>query len=112
MASGSGSGDGDKSLVEEVVVVPPSKAKEREYQIKNQQCLADLHGPPAPFPHRLQLLAKDAQNREALELFKRVSVNIPLLSAIKQISSYAKFLKDMCTVKRRLNVKRKVFLTE
>ena len=31
---------------------------------------------------------------------------------IKQVPAYAKFLKDMCTVKRGLNVDKKAFLTE
>jgi len=35
-----------------------------------------------------------------------------LLDAIKQVPSYAKFLKDLCIVKRKLNVKKKVFLAE
>jgi len=35
-----------------------------------------------------------------------------LLDAIRQIPSYAKFLKDLCIVKRKLNVKKKVFLAE
>jgi len=35
-----------------------------------------------------------------------------LLDAIKQVPSYAKFLKDLCTVKRKLNVKKKTFLIE
>jgi predicted mannosyl-3-phosphoglycerate phosphatase (HAD superfamily) len=34
------------------------------------------------------------------------------LEAIKQIPSYAKFLKDLCTAKRKLNVKKKLFLAE
>jgi hypothetical protein len=34
------------------------------------------------------------------------------LDAIKQVPSYAKFLKDLCTVKRKLNVKKKAFLAE
>jgi hypothetical protein len=34
------------------------------------------------------------------------------LDAIKQVPFYAKFLKDLCTVKRKLNVKKKVFLAE
>ncbi|XP_038978855.1 uncharacterized protein LOC120109176, partial [Phoenix dactylifera] len=32
--------------------------------------------------------------------------------AIKQIPSYAKFLKDLCTIKRKLYVQKKAFLTE
>jgi hypothetical protein len=35
-----------------------------------------------------------------------------LLDAIKQVPSYAKFLKDLCTMKRKLNVKKKAFLAE
>ena len=31
---------------------------------------------------------------------------------IKQVPTYAKFLKDLCTVKRGLNVDKKAFLTE
>ena len=34
------------------------------------------------------------------------------MDAIKQVSSYAKFLKDLCTIKRKLNVRKKIFLTE
>ena len=51
-------------------------------------------------------------NSEILETFKHVRINIPLLDAIKQVPSYAKFFKHLCTVKRKLNVKRKVFLAE
>ena len=62
---------------------------------------------PAFFPQRLQPTQKLNQNPEIFELFKQVKINIPLLDAIKQVPSYAKFLKVMCTVKRKLNVKKK-----
>ena len=39
---------------------------------------------------------------EILETFRKVEVNIPLLDAIKQIQRYAKFLKELCTNKRKL----------
>ena len=45
-------------------------------------------------------------------MFKEVKVNIPLLDAIKQIPSYAKFLKDLCTMKRKLVVNKDAFMTE
>ena len=41
-----------------------------------------------------------------------MKVNIPLLDMIKQVPTYAKFLKDLCTVKRGLGIEKKVFLTE
>ena len=47
-----------------------------------------------------------------LEVLRQVKVNIPLLDMIKQVPTFAKFLKDLCTVKRGLNVNKKAFLTE
>nr|XP_023922705.1 uncharacterized protein LOC112034145 [Quercus suber] len=52
------------------------------------------------------------QNFEILEVLRQVKVNIPLLDAIKQTPSYAKFLKDLCTVMCKLNVHKKAFLTK
>ncbi|XP_038714979.1 uncharacterized protein LOC120008660 [Tripterygium wilfordii] len=74
---------------------------------KDRECI-----PRPPFPHRLGKKTNEALHKEMFELFKQVKVNIPLLDAIKQVPSYAKFLKDLCTVKRKLNVKEKAFLTE
>jgi len=45
-----------------------------------------------------------------IEVFNQVRLNIPLLDAIKQVPSYAKFLKDKFTKKRKTNVPKKVFL--
>jgi hypothetical protein len=39
-------------------------------------------------------------------VFKHVQINIPFLDAIQQVPSYAKFLKDLVTIKRRTNVPR------
>ena len=39
-------------------------------------------------------------------------MNIPLLDMIKQVPTYAKFLKDLCTVKKGLGINNKAFLTE
>nr|KYP44869.1 hypothetical protein KK1_033610 [Cajanus cajan] len=41
-------------------------------------------------------------DNEILETFRKVEVNIPLLDAIKKIPRYAKFLKELCTYKRKL----------
>jgi hypothetical protein len=45
-------------------------------------------------------------------VFKQVQINIPFLDSIQQIPSYAKFLKDLVTVKRMTNVPKKAFMTE
>ena len=70
------------------------------------------HIPLAPYPHRLRVPKKVNNHSEIYELFKQVKLNIPLLDAIKQIPSYAKFLKDLCTVKRKLDVNKEAFMTE
>ena len=70
------------------------------------------HIPPAPYPHRLRAPKKVNNHSEIYELFKQVKLNIPLLDAIKQIPSYAKFLKDLCTVKRKLAMNKEAFITE
>ena len=57
---------------------------------------------PPPFPTRLAKPNRDEQEKEVLETFREVLVNIPLLDAIKQVPRYAKFLKELCTNKRKL----------
>ena len=39
-------------------------------------------------------------------------MNIPLLDMIKQVPTYAKFLEDLCTVKKSLGIEKKAFLTK
>ena len=48
---------------------------------------------------------------EILEMFNQVKINVSLLDAIQQVPLYAKFLKDICTKKRKTNMPKKVFLT-
>jgi len=45
-----------------------------------------------------------------LEIFQQVKVNIPLLDIIKQVPTYAKFLKDLCTQKRHTQVPKNIIL--
>jgi hypothetical protein len=68
--------------------------------------------PKAPYPKRLQAPKKGGKLEDILEVFKQVQINIPILDAIQQIPSYAKFLKDLVTVKRKTNVPKKAFMTK
>ena len=67
---------------------------------------------PPPFPQALKGKKKASNHTEILEVLRQVKINIPLLDMIKHVITYVKFLKDLCTVKRGLNVDRKAFLTE
>ncbi|KAL5554372.1 hypothetical protein UlMin_041773 [Ulmus minor] len=55
-----------------------------------------------PFPSRFATTKKEEHEKEILETFRKVQVNILILDAIKQVPRYAKFLKDLCTNKRKL----------
>ena len=54
------------------------------------------------FSSKLEKPRKPEKEKEILETFRKVKINIPLLDAIKQVPRYARFLKDLCTNKRRL----------
>jgi len=87
-----------------------SKGKEG---VESKHCKEKTDFPLAlPFSHTITNQRKVNHNSEIFETFKQVRINIPLLDAIKQVPSYAKFLKDLCTVKRKLNVKKKAFLAK
>ena len=66
---------------------------------------------PPPFPQALKGKSKATQQAGILEVLRQVKVNIPLLDLINQVPAYAKFLKDLCTIKKGLGIE-KAFLTE
>ncbi|CAN6544173.1 unnamed protein product [Malus baccata var. baccata] len=65
-----------------------------------------------PFPSRLRQSKKEENEKDILETFRNVQVNIPLLDAIKQVPRYAKFLKELCTARRRISNKEVVQVSE
>ena len=67
---------------------------------------------PPPFPQALRDKKKIPNQAEIWEVLRQVKVNIPLLDMIKQVPTYAKFLKDLCTIKKGLGIQKKAFLTE
>ncbi|CAN6547476.1 unnamed protein product [Malus baccata var. baccata] len=65
-----------------------------------------------PFPNRFKQNKKEEAEKDILETFRKVQVNIPLLDAIKQVSRYAKFLKELCTTRKRISTKEVVKVGE
>ena len=64
---------------------------------------------PPPFPQALRGKKKASQQAGILEVLRQVKVNIPLLDIIKQVPAYAKFLKDLYTIKRGLGMRKRHF---
>ncbi|KAL4313421.1 hypothetical protein GQ457_01G026120 [Hibiscus cannabinus] len=57
--------------------------------------------PPPPFPQRLKKHKEDLQFQKFVSMLDQFHINISFLEAIEQVPSYAKFLKDIVTKKRR-----------
>jgi len=104
-------------VIEKPILEPCEKddelVSEGKEGVEPEHCKEKIDSPKVlPFPHAMTKQRKVNHNSEIFETFKHVRINIPLLDAIKQVPSYAKFLNDLCTVKRKLNVKKKAFLAE
>nr|XP_027109074.1 uncharacterized protein LOC113728923 [Coffea arabica] len=67
---------------------------------------------PPPFPSRLEKSKKQDKEKEILEVFRKVEINIPLLDAIIQVPKYAKFLRDLCVNRKRLRGDERVIVRE
>ncbi|XP_058189212.1 uncharacterized protein LOC131306802 [Rhododendron vialii] len=108
------------SVATPILLPPPEPSKQTtlgESRKQAPEVEESAHTPqvspiPAPYPQRLRVLVNPVSNTTVYELFKQVKINIPLLDAIKQIPSNAKFLKDLSTKKCKLNVQKNVFLIE
>nr|XP_027107427.1 uncharacterized protein LOC113727460 isoform X1 [Coffea arabica]XP_027107428.1 uncharacterized protein LOC113727460 isoform X1 [Coffea arabica]XP_027107429.1 uncharacterized protein LOC113727460 isoform X1 [Coffea arabica]XP_027107430.1 uncharacterized protein LOC113727460 isoform X1 [Coffea arabica]XP_027107431.1 uncharacterized protein LOC113727460 isoform X1 [Coffea arabica]XP_027107433.1 uncharacterized protein LOC113727460 isoform X1 [Coffea arabica]XP_027107434.1 uncharacterized prot len=64
------------------------------------------------FPCRLEKTKKAEKKKKILDVFRKVEINIPLLDVIKQIPKYTKFLKDLCTHKKKLRDDERVAVKE
>ncbi|XP_026419660.1 uncharacterized protein LOC113315612, partial [Papaver somniferum] len=113
-----GSSHGDKGGAGVVLITPNdeliSKASKLDFPCTNSvtEYEAFLLGLKIAKDLGARSIEKSTHYNEMLDLFKRVNINIPFLEAIKQIPAYAKFLKDLCTQKRKLNVHKRAFLAE
>ncbi|CAM8913893.1 unnamed protein product [Rhodiola kirilowii] len=81
-------------------LVPPSE-EQRPHPVPRTDTSKIRAALPFPVPARVP--KQHVMDEDVFELFSKVEINIPLLEAIKQIPRYAKFLKDLCTNRRRSN---------
>ena len=94
---------------------PTKEAKEeKEVELERVMIKEDMVKKSIPplFPQALKGKKKVINQTEILEVLRQVKVNILLLDMIKQVPTYAKFLKDLCKVKRGFSIDKKAFLTE
>ena len=72
----------------------------------------DKYMPTLPYPQRLKQEKLDKQFSKFLDIFKKLHINIPFAEALSQMPSYAKFLKEILSNKRKLEEHETVMLTE
>ncbi|KAL6310864.1 hypothetical protein AAG906_027303 [Vitis piasezkii] len=99
-----------KSTSVELPTPKPHVEEEEEEETENRE---EIKGKKKDTSEgKRTMIQKESKCIKILEVLRQVKVNIPLLDMIKQVPTYAKFLKDLCTIKRGLNVNKKAFLTE
>ncbi|XP_070010875.1 uncharacterized protein [Nicotiana sylvestris] len=64
---------------------------------------AILPRPPPPYTQRLAKQKNVNQFKKFIEMIKRLSINVPLVEALEQMSGYTKFMKKLVTKKRSMD---------
>ncbi|XP_070036791.1 uncharacterized protein [Nicotiana tomentosiformis] len=68
-----------------------------------QKAKAPLPKPLSPYPQRLAKKNGENQFKRFIDMMKSLSINVPLIEALEQMSGYVKFMKDLVTKKRSMN---------
>ncbi|XP_070040213.1 uncharacterized protein [Nicotiana tomentosiformis] len=64
---------------------------------------ASMLRPLPPYPQRPSKQYNENQFKKFIDMMKRLSINVPLVEALEQMSGYAKFMKDLVIKKRLMN---------
>ncbi|CAN6711680.1 unnamed protein product [Malus baccata var. baccata] len=84
-----------------------------QHQMKEELLLQYFYEGLLPIERQMFMQSKkDDSKNDILDTFRKMQVNIPLLDAIKQVPKYAKFLKELCTTRKRASNKEMVRVSE
>ncbi|XP_045830863.1 uncharacterized protein LOC123922161 [Trifolium pratense] len=73
---------------------------EKEVEVRKEKNSLPQH---LPYPHAPSKKDKERQYARFMDIFKRLQINIPFSEALEQMPTYAKFMKEILTKKRRYN---------
>ncbi|XP_070039559.1 uncharacterized protein [Nicotiana tomentosiformis] len=99
----------DKPTPEGELIPKATPESKKDYAISEPVSAAR---PPPPFPGRLQKKNDDCMFNKFPSMLSQVQLNIPLVDALREISKYAKYIKDIVAHKRKLTEFKTVALTE
>ena len=97
--------DPSKTVQKDKVETKAEKKKTTEQPLEVQSKPISNDSPnciPLSFSCRRNKSKKEELEKELFETFQKVKINIPLLNAIRQVPRYVKFLKELCTSKKKL----------
>ncbi|CAL1378683.1 unnamed protein product [Linum trigynum] len=86
-----------------------ARVPQKVEKLKNEE--VKPYEPPASFPQRLMKPMEDPNFKKFVNIFKQLHINIPLAEALEQMPTYAKFLRELLTKKRKWADLDKVTLT-
>lgn len=112
--------DIEEEVEPEVVVAKPAEPIKEKIVLakpvakpapKPEEKMEEIEIPPL-FPPRSSAQKKKDEALDFMNIFGKIAVNIPMLELISKVSSYAKFLKELCTNKRKIAGLEKINLSQ
>ena len=79
-------------------------ASEKEKKKEEEVVLKTILRPPPPFPQRLKKKVDDEKFSKFMAMLKQLTINVPLVEALKKIPGYVKFMKDLVTKKWKVSL--------
>ncbi|XP_075100112.1 uncharacterized protein LOC142176406 [Nicotiana tabacum] len=80
----------------------PKEQKNKGKNVQENELITNPHSVPLPFPQKMKREKLDKQFSKFLDILKQLYINIPFTDALTQMPSYAKFLKEILSSKRKL----------
>ncbi|PNX61201.1 hypothetical protein L195_g060552, partial [Trifolium pratense] len=96
----------EKNSEREAIAVEDEQTSKANEIVENEKEIPYVppppYKPPIPYPQRLVKPKNPGQFEKFIEMLKKLHIDIPFIEAITQIPSYAKFLKEILSNKRKL----------
>ncbi|CAM8884701.1 unnamed protein product [Rhodiola kirilowii] len=94
--------------------VEEESSKEAEDRVENFTQIVEPapYKPPVPFPQQLVAIRQDKEFKQFVDKICTLYINMPLTDAITKIPTYAKFMKEILTGKRKIDGTEIVALSE
>ena len=82
----------------------PQETRESEKPKESKTLPPKLYMPPLPLPQKFLKAKLHSQFGKFLDMLKKLHVNVPFIDALSQMPLHAKFLKEILTKKRKVDV--------